>query len=582
MNKELVDQVKSAVDIVQVVREYVPSLKRSGAGTRYVGLCPFHTEKTPSFSVHGTHQFYKCFGCGAGGDVFKFVQEMERLTFWEALKYLAERNGIPLPKRTDLADEEAKKRGAVYEMNEIAVKVYRDLLFSPAGQEARAYLKHRGLSQAIAEEFSLGLSERGGQMLVRIFEKQGFSHAEMESSGLVRLRNEGTGHYDVFRGRLMFPIHSETGKVIGFGARALAEGDEPKYLNSGDSDVYQKRSVLYNLNRARKPIQEAGFSVLVEGYMDVIGVYASGVRNVVASCGTALTNFQVRSLRRHAGEVVLNFDPDNAGANAAEKSIPILLEESVRLRVLSLTDGLDPDEYIKANGPSAYMEALRNARGYFHWLADRARTRFDLHTPEGRVAAFQFLLPAIQKMPDKLDRLAVANDVAEYLKMEPGIVLDEFRKAAAEKRGRVTRREENTPDANEVLLLHALLGNAEAREQIAPVLRGLAVVAKFRSARIFETILQLIAEGANPSYSSVEPRLSEPDKALLVSLVFADDTLSQNFTTEQAVACVKQLALGERDVHLADLRGRIKDAERSGNMEEALQLMEELNGLKRS
>ncbi|MGC4053999.1 MAG: toprim domain-containing protein [Paludibaculum sp.] len=173
---------------------------------------------------------------------------------------------------------------------------------------------------------------------------------------------------------------------------------------------------------------------MVEGYMDVIGVYAAGVRNVVASCGTALTNFQVRSLRRHASEVVLNFDPDNAGANAAEKSIPILLEEGVRLRVLSLTSGLDPDEYIKANGAGAYVEALRHARGYFHWLADRARTRFDLHTPEGRVAAFQFLLPAIQKMPDKLDRLAVANDVAEYLQMEPGIVLDEFRKAAAETR----------------------------------------------------------------------------------------------------------------------------------------------------
>lgn len=581
MNKELVDQVKSAVDIVQVVREYVPSLKRSGTGTRYVGLCPFHTEKTPSFSVHGTHQFYKCFGCGAGGDIFKFVMEMERLTFWEALKYLAERNGIPLPKRTDLADEEAKKRGAVYEMNEIAVKVYHDLLFSPAGEEARAYLKHRGLSRAVAEEFNLGLSERGGQMLVRLFEKQGFSQAEMEASGLVRQRNEGTGYYDTFRGRLMFPIHSETGKVIGFGARALAEGDEPKYLNSGDSDIYQKRSVLYNLNRARKAIQEAGFSILVEGYMDVIGVYAAGVRNVVASCGTALTNFQVRSLRRHAGEVVLNFDPDNAGANAAEKSIPILLEESVRLRVLSLTGGLDPDEYIKENGPSAYVEALRNARGYFHWLADRARTRFDLHTPEGRVSAFQFLLPAIQKMPDKLDRLSVANDVADYLKMEPGIVLDEFRKAAAEKRGKVSRREETTPEANEVLLLHAMLDSAEARAEIAPVLRGLAVISKFRSARIFEAILRMMEAGETPTYSSVEAQLSEPDKALLVSLVFADDTLSQNFTPDQAVACVRQLALSERDVHLANLRQRIKEAEREGHMEEALRLMEELSSLKR-
>lgn len=582
MNKEFVEQVKSAVDIVQVVREYVPSLKRSGAGARWVGLCPFHTEKTPSFSVHGTHQFYKCFGCGAGGDVFKFVQEMERLTFWEALKSMAERAGVPLPKRSDMADEEAKRRGAAYDMHDLAVRAYRDMLFSPAGEEARAYLKRRGLSKSVAEEFQLGLSDRGGQMLVRLFEKQGFAHADMEAGGLVRARHEGNGYYDVFRGRLMFPIHSETGKVIGFGARALADGDEPKYLNSGDSDVYQKRSVLYNLNRARKAIQEAGFSVLVEGYMDVIGVYAAGVRNVVASCGTALTNFQVRSLRRHGGEVVLNFDPDNAGANAAEKSIPILLEEGVRLRVLSLTGGLDPDEYIKEHGADAYFEALRHARGYFHWLADRARTRFDLHTPEGRVAAFQFLLPAIQKMPDKLDRLAVANDVAEYLKMEPGIVLDEFRKAAAEKRGRVTRREESTPEANEVLLLHALLDNTEARAEIAPVLEGLTVVRRFRAARIFEAILALIREGETPSYSTVEGRLAEPDKALLVSLVFADDTLSHNFSTEQAVACVRQLAVSEREVRQSDLRERIKEAERSGNMQDALRWMEELSHLKRT
>jgi DNA primase len=577
---EFIELLKSSVDIVRVVREYVPSLKKSG-GARWVGLCPFHTEKSGSFSVHSTHQFYKCFGCGVGGDVIKFVMEIERMTFWEAVTLLAERNGIPLPKRGEHADEDARKRGGIYEMHELAVKAYRDLLFSPSGQEARGYLQRRGLTPAVAEEFELGLSERTGQMLVRLFEKKGFPHDAMEASGLVLRRNEGGGFFDRFRGRLMFPIHSETGKVIGFGGRALAEGDEPKYLNSSETEVYRKSHVLYNLNRARKPIQEAGFSILVEGYMDVIGVYAAGVRNVVATCGTALTNFQVRSARRHAGELVVNFDPDRAGENATEKSIPILLEEGMHLKVLSLTGGLDPDEYIKENGAESYIDALRHSRGYFHWLADRARGRFDLRSPEGRVAAFQFLLPAIQKMPERLDRLAVANDVADYLKMEQGIVLDEFRKAAAERRNQVRRREEVRIDPNEILLLHALLDNEEARNQIWQMLRAQTVIQHFRAYRIFDVILNMLEGGETPTYGNVEGRLSEPDKALLVSLVFADDTLNASFTTDQAVECVRKLVSSEREAQRKDLVQKIKEAERAGDMETALALMAELSALKR-
>lgn len=577
---EFAEQVKSSVDIVHVIGEYV-RLKRSGAGPRYVGLCPFHTEKTGSFSVHATHQFYKCFGCGAGGDVFKFIMEIETLTFWEALKYLAERNGIPLPKRSDLADEEARQRGGIYEMHELALKVFEDLLFSPAGSEAREYLKRRGLSRATAEEFALGLSERGGQTLARLFEKQGFAPDDMEASGLVLRRNDGSGFFDRFRGRLMFPIHSESGKVIAFGGRALGEGDEPKYLNSSETSIYRKSHVLYNLNRARKPVQAAGFSILVEGYMDVIGVYAAGVQNVVATCGTSLTSFQSRSLRRHASELVVNFDPDNAGANATERSIPILLEEGMRLKVMELGGGLDPDEYIKEHGADAYREALKDARGYFHWLADRARARLDMQTPEGRVAAFRFLLPAIQKMPDRLERLSVADDVAEYLHMAPGIVLDEFRKAAAEKRGQVTKREELSPEATEVILLHALLDDAEAREEIAPVLRQLKVVSTLRSHRIVETILRMMEAGETPSFGSVEGRLSEPDKALMISLVFADETLTHDFTTEQAVACVRKLMLGERDAMRDDLKRRMKESERAGDMAEAFRLNGELRKLER-
>ena len=577
---EFAEQLKSQVDIVRVVGEYV-RLKRSGGGPRWVGLCPFHTEKTASFSVHSQHQFYKCFGCGAGGDVIKFIMEVERLTFWEAAKYLAERNGVPLPKRNDQAESEARKRGGLFEMHEVAAAMYRDLLFSPAGKDARSYLERRGLTRATAEQFGLGLSPRDGQTLTRTLEKRGYPHEEMEASGLVRARNEGGGHYDVFRGRLMFPIHSEGGKVIAFGARALAEGDEPKYLNSGDSEIYTKRNVLYNLNRARKSIQDVGFSVLVEGYMDVIGVFAAGVENVVATCGTALTNQQVRSLRRHAGDLVMNFDPDKAGANATEKYIPVLLEEGMHLKVLQLTEGLDPDEYIKENGAEAYKAALANARGYFHWLAERARQRFDLHTPEGRVAAFQFLLPAIQRMPDRLERLSVANDVADYMKIAPGMVLDEFRRAAAEKRSQVKAPPPEPLNPNEVRLLHALLTDAAARAQIAPALRRSSLLERFRARRIFEALLAMIEQGDQPTFSSVESRLEESDRTLLANFVFTDDTLAATFTTEQAVACLRRLEADEKRMQKDALRERMKQAEREGKLEEAFALAAELSRLER-
>lgn len=578
---EFVEQLKSQVDIVQVIGENV-RLRRVGAGPRYVGLCPFHNEKTPSFSVHSQHQFYKCFGCGAGGDVIKFVMEIDSLPFWEAVKYLAERNGIPLPKRSEAADEETRRRGVLYEMHELALEHFRQNLFGPGGEEARAYLQRRGVTRETAEAFGLGLSERGGQALTRLLQRRNYAPADLEASGLVLMRNDGSGFFDRFRYRLMFPIHSEMGKVIGFGGRALAEGDEPKYLNSSETPIYRKSHVLYNLNRARKAIQEAGFGVLVEGYMDVIGVYAAGVSNVVATCGTALTAAQVRCLKRHSTSVVVNFDPDNAGEQATERSSQVLLEEGMRLKVLQLTDGLDPDEFIKSHGAGTYVQALEKSRGYFHWLADRARARFDARTPEGKVSIFQFLLPAIHRMPDKIERLSVANDLADYMGIQPGLVLDEFRKAASERREQRNRaREESSLDPNEVLLLHALMTSAEARAELAPALRTMEGVRRFRSAKVFDTLLRLVEAGEEISLGAVEGRLEESDRSLLLNVLFDDELLRDGVSMEQAAACLRQLSAGEHRLGRDHLRKSIKDAERTGDFPEALRLMNELRDLER-
>jgi DNA primase len=576
---EFVEQLKSSVDIVEVVGQYV-RLKK--AGTRWVGLCPFHTEKTPSFGVHAVHQFYKCFGCGAGGDVIRFVMEIEGLTFYEALKQLAERHGIPMPKRSDYSDPQTKLRAALYRMHEIARDVFRSALASGAGDEARAYLAKRGVAPATAAEFELGYADGGGQALVRAFEKERFAPEEMEASGLVLKREQGSGFFDRFRNRLMFPIRNEAGKIIAFGGRALAAGQEPKYLNSPETEIYRKGRVLYNLDRAKESIRKGDRAVLVEGYMDVIGVWAAGVHQAVATCGTALRPEQVRLLRRHTERIVVNFDPDEAGMKAAERSIETLLEERMRVRVLELEGGLDPDEYVKANGAEAYRAHLDKAPGYFNWLADRARARFDMNTVEGRVAGLQFLLPAIQRLSDKLERAAVADEVAGYLRLERGLVLENFRRAAAERREKTIEQPKEPARPVERILINAILSSEEACRAVLPRLKSMAAVQQFATRRIFHALFAMQDAGAPIRFSELSGRLEEQDQNLLAAVVFSDKGEQEDHSPERALECLRTLEGQEMESRRAALKAQIREAERAGMLEEAMRLMSDLNHLDRA
>src|SRR5215469_5983403 len=356
---EFVDQLKSAIDIVSVIGEYV-RLRKSGAN-RYAGLCPFHSEKTPSFSVHATKQFYYCFGCQARGDVLKFVMELEGISFYEALKNLSERYGIPMPKRSQFSDEDSRRRATLFQMHELAQENFRQNLNGTAGELARAYLERRGVRPETIAEFGLGYSDRSGRALIRLFEQRGFAAALIEESGLVGKRPDGS-FYDKFRNRLMFPIQDEKGRIIAFGGRALLKEDEPKYLNSPETPIYKKREVLYNLHRAKDAIRKEDRCILVEGYMDAIGVTAAGFVPVVASCGTSLTLRQVHTLKRHAQHIVVNFDPDAAGGGGAERSLDPLLAEGMFIRIVELDGGLDPDEYSRQRGAEAYRARLDAAK----------------------------------------------------------------------------------------------------------------------------------------------------------------------------------------------------------------------------
>jgi len=572
------EQLKSSVDIVKTIGEYV-RLRKSGV-SRYTGLCPFHNEKTPSFSVHAGHQFYKCFGCGASGDVLKFVMEFEHVSFPEAMKLLAERNGIPMPKRAEYADADTRLRAAAFQMQELAEEHFREQFASPAGAEARRYLEKRGVPPEVSAQFGLGYAERSGRTLLRILEKQGFTAEQMENSGLLGRRENGS-FYDRFRNRLMFPIHSESGKVIAFGGRALDPADEPKYLNSGESPIYKKSGVLYNLHRAKDGIRRADRSVLVEGYMDAIGVFASGVREVVASCGTSLTANQVQALRKHSDKIVVNFDPDAAGASAAEKSIHLLLQEGMFVRIAELEDGLDPDEYCKKYGSEAYRARIDAAKDYYYWLEDRVLRKY-ANSMEGKLEGLRkVLIPAINLLPDEVSREARAADAAGHLGLEPAVVRKERKSVITRRDKEIAPVRAEPLRADEKILLNLLLSDAEARHELIPELEALPAVEQFATRRIFKALFALHANG-RVTFEELHARLEEGDQELLASAVLRDETDSSVVSLSLGEECLRSLQRTSLRTEVAALKARVREAERAGDLREALRLTEELHNLEKA
>jgi DNA primase len=579
LNVDFVEELKSRVDIVDVIGEKV-RLRKAGAN-RYQGLCPFHQEKTPSFSVHATKQFYYCFGCQAKGDVIKFVEELEGIPFFEALKTLAERNGIPMPKRSQYVDDDSRLREAIFQMHEIAQETFRAGLASQAGEFARDYLARRGVAPETIEQFGLGYADRNNRTLLRLFEQRGFTSAQMEQSGLVNRRDDGS-FYEYFRHRLMFPIHNESGKIIGFGGRALADDEKAKYLNSPETPIYKKKTVVYNLHRAKEAIRKEDRVVLVEGYMDVIGVSAAGFHPVVASCGTALTEFQVRALKRHTEKIVVNFDPDAAGERAAEKSITMLLDEGMQVRILQLDEELDPDEYCKERGAEAYKKQLDGAKGYFYWLADRARAKFGTKTSEGVVEILKFLLPAVQRVHDRLERMAIANSVAGYIGVDRGLVLDSFLKNVADRKETTIQAPKEPARVDEKGLLNVLLSDLEGRDTLLADLETLDILDRLATRRIYQAVLAVHSSDVALTFDAVRSRLEPEDQSVLAEVIFSEEVEGREITVEYGRQCLDSLRRSDAQHRLQDLKVRIKQAERSSDTAAVMALLKELQSLERS
>lgn len=514
------DRVKQQADIVRVVGEYV-RLRKSGQN--FSGLCPFHSEKSPSFNVHPVKQFYHCFGCGASGDVFKFVMEMDKLTFPEAVRAVAEKCGIAVPAPRERSPEERREnqqRTALVELHREAAAFFtQQLNTTPEGRAAKAYLLDRGLDSDAMARFGIGFAPSGGDALLRAM-KPKYNEKVLEASGLFS-RDQNGRLYDRFRRRVMFPIANDSGKVVAFGGRALGD-DLPKYLNSPETPIYTKSNLLYHLDRAKEALRQRDFAVLVEGYMDAIAVARAGVSNVVASCGTSLTEPQVKLINRFTRRIIVNYDPDTAGQAATERSLTLLLEQGAEVRVLALPGGKDPDSFIRAEGAAAYIKLLNEAPPYVDYLISRAR-KMDMSTAEGKLRAVNFLMPYVQRIPDRILRSEWATRIAQQLRIEEPVLRESMRKAASERRSEVKARPElvgRVGKPAERRLVQMLIEAEEFRTQLAEELRAEDLHRGLESERILATLIEACATGVRPDAAALAMALDDRDKRLLFEIAF--------------------------------------------------------------
>ncbi len=559
LSPELIERVREATDIVAVVSEHV-QLKRTGRAWK--ARCPFHQEKTPSFTVNPDRQIFKCFGCGEGGDVFRFLMEFEKLSFPEAVELLAERAGIPIPKSTWSGPQEE----SVYPVLEWAAAHFRRELAGRTGSAARDYLARRGLGQETQERFGLGWAPPGWSHLLDAAGKR-YAHSLLERAGLA-IANDRGGHYDRFRGRVMIPIRSALGRTIGFGARTLGP-EEPKYLNSPETEVFTKGRVLYGLSEAKEAFKETGEAVVVEGYMDALTLAQSGLEQVTASCGTAFTEDQAKVLKRYVERAVLLFDGDAAGIRAAWKSAGVFLGAGLEVRVVALPDGHDPDSFVREQGVEALREILGDAPGVVRFaretLLDRVAKREDL------LKAFAYLAARID---DPIRRRVLLQEAAEGFRFDEAVLAREAeRQRGGGRGGPRARTAAPGPGAPKDRLGRLYMAWVLETENVAP------------EDLLPESVLQ--EEGLRSLYRRWRELLDEGETHPGRRLVSDEDTrpLAAEIMAEDAEgAGLDEVLPRLRDrVRRAEgkaLREAIRDAEAREDREEVDRLFKELHRLK--
>ena len=576
------ERVKQQADIVRVVGEYV-RLKKTGKD--FSGLCPFHQEKSPSFTVSPIKQIFYCFGCGKGGDVFNFVMEMEKSAFPEAVRTVAEKCGIAIPRPRERSPEERQEnqqRSALVEMHREAQTFFtKQISGTLEGKAARAYLEDRGLDSKAIDRFGIGYAPSDGDALLRAL-KQKYPEKLLVESGLISRGEQGGRLFDRFRRRIMFPIANDSGKIVAFGGRAL--GDEmPKYMNSPETPIYSKSNVLYHMDRAKEALRRSDFAVLVEGYMDAIAVARAGISNVVASCGTSLAEPQIKLLSRFTKRVILNYDPDNAGQMAAERSVALLLEQDFEVRVLALPPvgdkKADPDLFIRERGVEEYTKLLKESPPYVDYLIARAR-KMDLTTGEGKRRAVNFLLPYVQKIPNTILRSEWATRIAQQLRLDEPVLRAALSKAAAQRHSEIKIQPELVGRSAKPVerRLIRMLAEAEGfRRELAQQLQAAQLYRGLETEKVFAALVAAALADAPIQATEIAATLEERDRRVLFEILFEEASAP---TWEEAVSCVEALQHRQAERELADVQRSIEAnppiAEMRGLLEKKQDLMRRL------
>ena len=605
------ESLKQQADIVRIVGDYV-KLKKAGA-QNFSGLCPFHAEKTPSFSVHATRQFFHCFGCGESGDVFTFVQKVENMTFPEAVRLIAQKLGVPMPKVSFSSPAEARDaqvRMALIDVHLRATGFFQECLRRPEGANAREYLKSRGLDAETIARFRIGYAPDSG-FLLRDALRREFDEELLRESGLFSWKESGQQSalstqqkqasrsaqddnsidnnsvensnadsaspkpaasspqppaiYSKFRNRVMFPICNDQGKVIALTGRTLSTDEKagPKYLNSPETAIYSKSRVLFNLDNAKEAIRKLDYSILVEGQMDCISVYAAGFHNVIASSGTAFTELQAKLLGRFSKNVVVNFDPDTAGARATERTLGLLVEEEFNIRVLTLETGFDPDLFIRRKGKDAYGAALKNSQKYFDYLIDRARALFPARNSESKVKAVNHLLPHIQRVPSRIVRDELALEISQKLGIDSAVLRQELKHAATTRSAtQVKATAEAQVTGAERVLIRALASATEmqaggtrssaregAEEEFDPARQAQYAL---KSEHLYEglasqSLMEALLEAGTDTADVMALPKTEEDRRLLASILMHEDEELTPEIVEGAVRGLRRSYLERRE-----------------------------------
>ncbi|MBU0548734.1 MAG: DNA primase [Candidatus Omnitrophica bacterium] len=578
--ENILDDILSRIDIVELISGYFP-LKRAGRNLR--ALCPFHHEKTPSFMVNPQKQIFHCFGCGKGGNVVSFLMEYERMDFIEAVKTLARKTGVELPKN----EASSKSSGLItslYKVNEFAVKFYRDFLNSASGAAARTYLSKRSLSNDTVNLFQLGLSPDKWEGLFNYLRTKNASPALLEKSGLVS-KGQNQGYYDRFRKRLVFPIFDVKSRVLALGARLLEDAPGmAKYINSPESLIYVKGRHLYGLNLTREAIRKEDYAIVVEGYFDCISVFQAGIKNVVASLGTSLTAEQIRLIKRYTRNVIMVYDSDQAGQDATLRSLDMFIQEDMNTRVAILPVNFDPDSFLRKFEAKAFRHILDNALGLFDYKLGLLSSRYKIINPENKAFVAGAMLDSIKKIRNPILQAEYLRRLAQALDIKEEVLISELRKIKDQKPydfREFFRIPDSKINPTERLLMRLILGETELITKIKSVLSP-EDFQDARIARVFSLICELISKGKDIEPKCLIGYLDDRESASLISEILAADEHSQEDSEEILNDCVSKIKKQRLNLRCQSLREEIKLAQKQGDQGHMDSLVFELRDLLRS